>query len=109
MGRIITPDNNLTLDGMIDEEEAQTLQLQASINAVNRRLLQTYQTEEELKHSLNNLYLMVENLQRKIQALMQFTNLSEDRLDEIMNNDSSSENQSIQLDEVVNNNSPFEN
>lgn len=108
MGKIITPDNNLTLDGMIDDEEAQTLQLQASINAVNRRLLQTYQTEEELKHSLNNLYLMVEKLQRKIQALMQFTNLSEDQLDEIMNNDSSSENQSIQLDEIVNN-SPFEN
>lgn len=87
MGKIITSDSNLTLDGMLSEEDAQTLRLQASIDAVNRRLLQTYQMEEELKHSIRNLYSMVENLQKVVRALMQFINISENQVDEIMNND----------------------
>ena len=83
MGKIIT-DQSLTMENMLDEDQAQTMRLQASIDAVNRRLLQTYNEEEGLKHTINNLYKMIENLQNRFNALLQISNVTEEQLEEVM-------------------------
>ena len=85
MGKLIT-DTNITLDNMLDEEQAQTMRLQATLDAVNRRLLQTYNTEVSLQHTVNNLYNMVETLQKRFNALLDVVSVTEERLDETIKN-----------------------
>ena len=80
--KLILPNQGMTMDDMIDDEQSQALRLQASLEAVNRRLLQTYETEQGLQHSLNNLYNMVEKQQKRLDALVKVLNVSEEQLQE---------------------------
>jgi predicted nuclease with TOPRIM domain len=85
MGKLIT-DTNITLDNMLNEEQAQTMRLQATLDSVNRRLLQTYNAEVALEHSINNLYDMVETLQKRFNALLLVVGTAEEILDDIIKN-----------------------
>lgn len=77
--RIIMPgQDQLNLNSLVNEGEMQTMELQGTMQSIDRKLKEMYVMEQDYKISLNNAFNLIEQNKRMIMLIAEKLEMTEE-------------------------------